>query len=129
MKQVSGLEQPQSLQQCVALSTWGVTSKVAVSVSTEVMFGLHCDLVLRKANFVVPDIVDVLGRYTSECSEESCSHQVVRLDSNVQEVLNLNERDVVLFGLQSDVIYKFRGYVDPSSQESTFVVQAVEQIL
>jgi hypothetical protein len=109
--------------------TSAATTKLAVMVSTDVMFGLRCEIVVRKANFVVPDIVDILARYSAVCADDVCAHQIVRLDSNVQDVLTIKEADAVRFGLQSDAIYKLNGYVDPESTDNVFVVQSAQKIM
>lgn len=109
--------------------TGAATTKLAVMVSTDALFGMRCEIVVRKANFVVPDIVDILARYSAVCADDVCAHQIVRLDSNAQEVLTIKEADATRFGLQSDAIYKLNGYVDPESTDNIFVVQSAQKIM
>lgn len=109
--------------------TAAATTKLAILMSTDAVLGMRCDVVVRKANFIVPDILDILARYTPVCTDDVCAHQIVRLDSSVQEVLMIKEADATRFGLQADAIYKLNGYVDPDSVDSTFVVQSAQKVL
>ena len=92
-----------------------------ITLRTERIFGQECRIHVRRANFRVPTIVELLAKVQATCDEETetCTYSLIRIDSEEREVITLTEQDVIDFRLQADLIYKIRGYMDIDEESET----------
>jgi len=94
-----------------------------------------CNVHLRKANFSVPAILNVLGKVKATCAEEteeqeaSCAYVITRLDGDVAIELPLLSESAEAFGLIDGAIYKFKGYMELIDETSeTFRIISAQRI-
>jgi hypothetical protein len=111
--------------------TTEVTSRISVTISTDRIFGMRCNIFIKKANFEVPLTYEMLARYSATCdADDVCAHSITRIDTDLREVLTISDEDARQHNLQADGIYKLKGYVQPQGGTDTiFVILSSQKIM
>lgn len=108
-----------------------LTSKLAITIGTDRIFGMRCNIFIKKANFAVPDTFEMIARYASTCdTDDVCSHNIIRIDSDRREVITISDADAKLHNLQAGSIYKLKGYLQPQDGSvETFVILSSQKVM
>lgn len=93
--------------------------KVELTLSNDRLRTSFCTVQIRKANFVVPQLVTMIAKIEAPTclpdngnvsTNEACTYSATRVDMNTREIISLEESQVTRMRLVTGGFYKLRGY-------------------
>ena len=96
-----------------------VFEKVELTLSNDRLRTSHCNVLVRKANFAVPQLITMIAKLEAPTcapddgdidTTETCTYTATRVDMNTRDVISLLESQVERMRLVTGGFYKLRGY-------------------
>ncbi len=110
--------------------------KVELTLSNDRLLASRCHVQVRKANFVVPQLVTMIAKIdTPVCipdNEElqTCTYSATRIDQDTREIITLVQSQVERMGLVVGGFYKIKGYNKTQDDGATyFDIQSAERVM
>jgi len=112
--------------------------KIELALHSDRILAMNCSIMVRKANFMVPDVVTLLAKIAKPVCDSPasaddpapvCSYTGARLDAAAAASLNFMKADFERFRLVADGIYKLTGYMKMIEDKQVFVIQASLRVM
>jgi hypothetical protein len=103
--------------------------KVELTLSNDRLRTSFCNVQVRKANFVVPQLITMIAKLEAPtCQQdngdistaENCVYSATRVDINTRQLIILQEAQVERMRLVTGGFYKLRGYNKTNDDGTTF---------
>lgn len=111
----------------------GMFNEIEMTVSNSRLLTQECQIVVRLANFSIPDIVTMLAKINAPACDGTdtpvCTYSAERIDTAERPTISLTEADYKKFALEPQAIYKFKGYELQTDDVTVFRLLTSQKVL